>query len=188
MSPSPDSPEMVSGLAPIFSASQRISLQPCQQVEPCQITSGGMSRVCGRAKEGMSHRRFHRCEESLHREAHFLSYRGHAVKELHKSQASQLYSLQHCRRNMLSSTHSLAISDWTLAGHAWAMRAAMALLPSCRPSTMPAAMASTFFKAPQISTPTTSVVVFTRSVELANKPCIALANPLSCAARPSMSR
>lgn len=30
----------------------------------------------------------------------------------------------------------------------------MALLPSSSPSTMPAAMASTFFRAPQISTPT----------------------------------
>ena len=56
----------------------------------------------------------------------------------------------------------------------------MALCPSCRPSTMPAAMASTFLRAPQISTPTTSVVVFTRMAELANRLCMSWASCISC--------
>jgi len=44
----------------------------------------------------------------------------------------------------------------------------MALFPSCSPSTMPAAMASTFFSAPAISTPTTSSLRLTRRQGLAS--------------------
>lgn len=42
-----------------------------------------------------------------------------------------------------------------------ATRAAMQLLPRFIPSTMPAAIASTFFKAPAISTPVTSLIYHT---------------------------
>ena len=60
--------------------------------------------------------------------------------------------------------------------------AAMALCPRSSPSTMPAASASTFFSAPQISTPVTSVVVLTRMYGLANSCCISRASLESCAA------
>ena len=56
----------------------------------------------------------------------------------------------------------------------------MALWPRSSPSTMPAAMASTFFSAPQISTPVTSVVVLTRMKRLANSCCTSRASCMSC--------
>mmetsp|Transcript_3990 Transcript_3990/g.10191 ORF Transcript_3990/g.10191 Transcript_3990/m.10191 type:complete len:223 (+) Transcript_3990:1121-1789(+) len=49
-----------------------------------------------------------------------------------------------------------------------ATRAERALLPRPKPSTIPAAMATTFLSAPQISTPTTSLVVLTLRFGLAN--------------------
>mmetsp|Transcript_35403 Transcript_35403/g.56930 ORF Transcript_35403/g.56930 Transcript_35403/m.56930 type:complete len:354 (+) Transcript_35403:195-1256(+) len=58
-----------------------------------------------------------------------------------------------------------------ISAHPCATSAAMALLPRFKPSTIPAAMASTFFSAPDISTPTTSVDVFTRRQLEPNKRC-----------------
>mmetsp|Transcript_30526 Transcript_30526/g.75882 ORF Transcript_30526/g.75882 Transcript_30526/m.75882 type:complete len:232 (-) Transcript_30526:313-1008(-) len=58
-----------------------------------------------------------------------------------------------------------------ISAHPCATSAAMALLPRLRPSTMPAAMASTFLSAPDISTPTTSVEVLTRKQLDANRRC-----------------
>lgn len=48
--------------------------------------------------------------------------------------------------------------------HTCATSAAMALGPRSSPSTMPAAMASTFFREPQISTPMTSAAHHTGAV------------------------
>ena len=56
-----------------------------------------------------------------------------------------------------------------------ATRAESALFPSPSPSTIPAAMATTFFSAPPISTPITSLVTFTRSVGEAKTCCTNLA-------------
>ncbi len=97
MSPRPDRPAIVAGLAPAFSASQRISEQPC-------VT-----------------------------------------------------------------------------------RAAMVLCPSSRPSTMPAAMASTFLREPHSSTPITSFVVLTRMDGLAKSCCASLARRRSCTSNPRCS-
>ncbi len=65
---------------------------------------------------------------------------------------------------MRSASHRISL-------HPCATSAAMALLPSSSPSTMPAAMASTFLSAPAISTPMTSVLVLTRRLLLANSRC-----------------
>ena len=48
-----------------------------------------------------------------------------------------------------------------ISAHPCATTDASALFPRDRPSIMPAAMASTFFNAPLISTPTTSALVLT---------------------------
>ena len=60
-----------------------------------------------------------------------------------------------------------------------ATSAAMAFWPSPMPSTIPAAIASTFFSAPQTSTPITSVEVFTRRLGPANRACTVCARFLS---------
>ena len=53
---------------------------------------------------------------------------------------------------------------------------------------LPAASARTFFRAPQISTPVTSVVVLTRRYGLAKRLCSSLARFLSCALASSYIR
>ena len=63
-----------------------------------------------------------------------------------------------------------------ISAHPCATRAAIALFPNSNPSTIPAAIANTFFNAPDISTPTTSVLVFTRKHELPYNDCTLLAN------------
>ena len=92
----------------------------------------------------------------------------------------QQVSAHHMSIAWFSSLLHMGLADCRMPGCTWEMRAAMALCPRSRPSTMPAAMASTFFRAPQISTPTTSVVVFTRMAVLANRPCIVCARSMSC--------
>mmetsp|Transcript_10976 Transcript_10976/g.26054 ORF Transcript_10976/g.26054 Transcript_10976/m.26054 type:complete len:283 (+) Transcript_10976:327-1175(+) len=58
-----------------------------------------------------------------------------------------------------------------ISAQPWTTSAAWALCPRSIPSTMPAAMASTFLRAPQISTPTTSSEVLIRSVSEAISSC-----------------
>lgn len=50
----------------------------------------------------------------------------------------------------------ILVASHRISAQPWDTSAAIALGPSSRPSTMPAAMASTFFSEPQISTPITS--------------------------------
>ncbi len=73
---------------------------------------------------------------------------------------------------IFSANHRISI-------HPCAITAASALFPNPIPSTIPAAIASTFFKAPHISTPTTSRERLTLMLALANSCCTSRASCLS---------
>ena len=62
------------------------------------------------------------------------------------------------------------VASHRISAHPCATTAASALFPSSNPSIIPAAIASTFFSAPESSTPTTSLDVFTPQVRRREQP------------------
>mmetsp|Transcript_173169 Transcript_173169/g.555338 ORF Transcript_173169/g.555338 Transcript_173169/m.555338 type:complete len:227 (+) Transcript_173169:324-1004(+) len=65
----------------------------------------------------------------------------------------------------------MAVASQRISAVPWQISADMAFMPKPRPSHIPAAIASTFFNAPAISTPTTSSVVLTRKYGDINSLC-----------------
>ena len=151
---SPDRPEMVAALAPILVASQRISEQPCAgraaggDIEGRSGCGPSAGTACPGPRPSPSADWFPRA----------------AVRQPPREGVMPTLGMRFC---------AVAVSGPLCGGHAathapaqpptpkhrqrtCATSAAMALGPRSSPSTMPAAMASTFFSEPQISTPITS--------------------------------